>query len=94
MNLRFDNVKSTQGTSSNENSSEAGGEFKENNRLPKIDFPYFGGERPREWLRKASKYFQLHQVPNELILEITEMYMKGNANIWFDGFISSYPKID
>ncbi|KAL2491568.1 Uncharacterized protein Adt_27196 [Abeliophyllum distichum] len=26
-------------------------------KLPKIDFPYFNGECPREWVRKARKYF-------------------------------------
>lgn len=29
-------------------------------KLPRINFPYFNGEGPREWLRKAQKYFQIH----------------------------------
>ncbi|KAL2475308.1 Uncharacterized protein Adt_36044 [Abeliophyllum distichum] len=33
-----------------------------NIRLPKIDFPYFNGDEPRKWIRKARKYFQLHHV--------------------------------
>ncbi|KAL2486237.1 Uncharacterized protein Adt_30993 [Abeliophyllum distichum] len=65
-----------------------------NTRIPKIDFPYFSGERPREWLRKARKYFQLHQVNEELKVGIAEMYLKGKADIWFHGFAVSYPEAD
>ncbi|KAL2461537.1 Uncharacterized protein Adt_44957 [Abeliophyllum distichum] len=50
-------------------------------KIPKFDFPYFNGEGPREWVRKARKYFQLHQVAEELKAYIAEMYLKGKANI-------------
>ncbi|KAL2475270.1 Uncharacterized protein Adt_36006 [Abeliophyllum distichum] len=29
-------------------------------KLPKIDFSYFNGDGPKEWVMKARKYFQLH----------------------------------
>ncbi|KAL2472167.1 Uncharacterized protein Adt_40303 [Abeliophyllum distichum] len=60
-------------------------------KLPKIDFPIFGGENPREWVRKANKYFQLHNIPDEMKMGIVEMYLKGRADIWFHGFQSSNP---
>ncbi|KAL2532736.1 Uncharacterized protein Adt_06087 [Abeliophyllum distichum] len=63
-----------------------------NTRIPKIDFPYFIGEGLREWLRKARKYFQLHQVNEELKVGIAEMYLKGKADIWFHGFAASLPE--
>ncbi|KAL2492984.1 Uncharacterized protein Adt_28612 [Abeliophyllum distichum] len=66
---------------------EERGERRMNTKLPKIDFPYFSGEGPREWLRKARKYFQIHQVPEEMRLRIAEMHLKGKADIWFQGFI-------
>lgn len=63
-------------------------------KLPKIDFPYFNEEGPREWLRKESKYFQIHQVEDEIKVGIAEMYLKEKADIWFHGFISNYPTAD
>ncbi|KAL2492925.1 Uncharacterized protein Adt_28553 [Abeliophyllum distichum] len=63
-------------------------------KLPKIDFPYFNGEGPREWVRKARKYFQLHQVADELKVGIAEMYLKGKADIWFHGFAASHPNAE
>lgn len=62
-------------------------------KLPKIDFPYFSGEGPRKWLRKASKHFQIHQVEDEMKVEIAEVYLKGKAGVWFHGFISSNPTV-
>lgn len=63
-------------------------------KLSKIDFPYFRGEGPREWLRKAQKYFLTHQIPDEMRISVAEMYLKGKANVWFHGFISSNPNAD
>ncbi|KAL2491374.1 Uncharacterized protein Adt_27002 [Abeliophyllum distichum] len=63
-------------------------------KLPKIDFPYFNGECPREWVRKARKYFQLHQVADELKVGIAEMDLKGKAVIWFHGFAASHPNAE
>lgn len=45
-------------------------------------------------MRKASKYFQFHQVEDEMRVEIAEMYLKGKVDIWFHGFIFSYPTVD
>lgn len=72
-------------------SASTRGEYGRNAKLPKIDFPHFGEEGPRVKLRRARKYFQLYQVPNELRLGIAEMYLKDKADIWFDGFIASHP---
>ncbi|KAL2533919.1 Uncharacterized protein Adt_07270 [Abeliophyllum distichum] len=46
---------------------------------------------PREWVRKAKKYSQLHQVAEELKVGIAEIYLKGKADIWFHGFAASHP---
>lgn len=47
------------------------------------------GRGHREWIRKARKYFQLHQVIDDLRLGTTEMFLKGKANTWFDGFMQA-----
>lgn len=89
--MKFGSVTHTPGSSSNEASIITRGELKGNARLPKIDFPHFEEENPKEWLRKAKKYFHLHQVSDELRVGVAEMYLKGKADIWFDGFIASQP---
>ncbi|KAL2476013.1 Uncharacterized protein Adt_36749 [Abeliophyllum distichum] len=75
-------------------SGRNGNDIRLNYKLPKIDFPQFGGENPRQWARKANKYFQLHLIPEELKLGIAEMYLKGKAYVWFHGFLSSHSNAD
>lgn len=82
------------GSEYHSSNSSGSREFKVPSKLPKIDFPYFGGDGPREWLRKPQKYFQIHQVEEEMKVGIAEMYFKGKADIWFHGFISNYPHAD
>ncbi|KAL2490851.1 Uncharacterized protein Adt_26479 [Abeliophyllum distichum] len=82
--LGYNRVGSTQPHQTREDNSV-------NVKLPKIDFPYFNGDGPREWLIKANKYFQLHQVAEEFKVGIAEMCLKGKAYIWFYGFAASHP---
>ncbi|KAL2513039.1 Uncharacterized protein Adt_18639 [Abeliophyllum distichum] len=65
-----------------------------NHKLPKIDFSQFCGESPRECVKKDNKYFQLHQIPEELRVGIAEIYLKGKAIMWFHGFQYSHPNAD
>ncbi|XP_071909528.1 uncharacterized protein [Coffea arabica] len=55
------------------------------NRLPKLDFPVFDGENPREWVRRANKYFQIQGVEEELKSDLAQLHLKGKADIWFLG---------
>ncbi|KAL2458013.1 Uncharacterized protein Adt_46101 [Abeliophyllum distichum] len=71
-----------------------GNDTRLNHKLLKIDFPQLCGENLREWMRKANKYFQLHQIPEEMRLGIDEIYLKGKAYVWFHGFQSSHPNAD
>nr|XP_027118736.1 uncharacterized protein LOC113735978 [Coffea arabica] len=41
-------------------------------RLPKIDLPIFEGNNPREWIRKANKYFKIHEIEENMKAEIGE----------------------
>ncbi|KAL2461772.1 Uncharacterized protein Adt_45192 [Abeliophyllum distichum] len=45
-----------------------GNDTRLNHKLLKIDFPQLCGENLREWMRKANKDFQLHQIPEEMRL--------------------------
>ncbi|KAL2506516.1 Uncharacterized protein Adt_22137 [Abeliophyllum distichum] len=65
----------------NTNNHRECGEGRAYTKLSKIDFPVFGGGNPREWVKKANKYFQLHQIPDEMKMGIVEMYLNGKADI-------------
>ncbi|XP_071933241.1 uncharacterized protein [Coffea arabica] len=52
-------------------------------RLPKVDLPPFAGENPREWVRKANKYFKISGVEEEMRSEVAELYFRDKADIWF-----------
>ncbi|GAA0166182.1 hypothetical protein LIER_21399 [Lithospermum erythrorhizon] len=45
----------------------------------KIDFPRFEGGDSRGWILKAEKYFRYFQIPNEMKVEMTAMYLEGEA---------------
>ncbi|XP_071914038.1 uncharacterized protein [Coffea arabica] len=54
-------------------------------RLPKMDLPTFEGNNPREWIRKADKYFKIHEIEENMKAEIAELYFRDRADIWFHG---------
>ncbi|XP_027151895.1 uncharacterized protein LOC113751950 [Coffea eugenioides] len=54
-------------------------------RLPKMDFPAFDGNSPREWVRRANKYFQIHGVEEGLKSDISQLHFQEKADIWFHG---------
>ena len=54
-------------------------------RLPKMDFPTFDGGNPREWVRRANKYFQIHGVEEGMKSDIAQLHFKEKADIWFHG---------
>ncbi|KAI5648952.1 hypothetical protein M9H77_34957 [Catharanthus roseus] len=58
-------------------------------RLLKLEFSSFDGSGPREWRSKCKKYFELYQIPEEKKLGVTELYLKGRALIWFQGYIKT-----
>lgn len=55
----------------------AKGDFKSPHKLPKIDFPIFEGHNPKEWVRKANRYFEIHGIEENHRTMIIEMYLKG-----------------
>lgn len=57
------------------------------NKLPKVDFPRFEGENPRQWLRKCHKYFVVNPMPNCDQIVIAAMYMDGPADNWYLDYV-------
>ena len=54
-------------------------------RLPTMDFPMFDGDNPKEWVRRANKYFQIHGIEKGMKSDIAQLHFKEKANIWFHG---------
>ncbi|XP_027060758.1 uncharacterized protein [Coffea arabica] len=61
--------------------------------FPKVEFPLFRGENPREWLRKCIKYFQIYHVAEEQWFDMIEMHLEDKADIWFQGFKMGLSKL-
>ena len=61
--------------------------------FPKVEFPLFRGENPREWLRKCIKYFQIYHVAEEQWFDVIEMHLEDKADIWFQGFKMGLSKL-
>ena len=45
----------------------------------------FDGDNPREWVRRANKYFQIQRMEEELKSDLAQLHFGGKANIWFHG---------
>ncbi|XP_071900910.1 uncharacterized protein [Coffea arabica] len=52
-------------------------------RVPKMELPNFTGDNPREWIRKANKYFKINGVEENMKTEIAELYLRDRADTWF-----------
>ncbi|XP_026378286.1 uncharacterized protein LOC113272700 [Papaver somniferum] len=52
----------------------------------KVDFPRFDGTKPRSWLRRCTKYIQLHPMDEEQKVHLAAMYLEGKADIWFQDY--------
>lgn len=52
----------------------------------KFEFPKFGGENPRSWIRKYNKLFSHHVVAEHQKLYLATMNLEGEAEEWYSGF--------
>ncbi len=60
---------------------------------PKLDYPTFGGEEPREWISKSEQYFRLYQIPEEQWVEVATLHFSGRAHRWKEGYLLDKPNI-
>lgn len=49
---------------------------------PKMDFPQFDGENPKDWQLKCENYFRIYSVQPEIMISIATMYFTGGALLW------------
>ncbi|XP_071933071.1 uncharacterized protein [Coffea arabica] len=48
-----------------------------------MELPNFTGDNPREWIRKANKFFKINGVEENMKSEIAELYLRDRADTWF-----------
>ncbi|KAL3504670.1 hypothetical protein ACH5RR_034511 [Cinchona calisaya] len=84
-------IGSKHGEPSRSNQSQI--DLRGGHKFPKIDFPNFDGMNPREWIRKAERYFQLHGIEKEQQVAVAELYLQGKADVWFQGFANGRERI-
>nr|CAD1835735.1 unnamed protein product [Ananas comosus var. bracteatus] len=60
---------------------------------PRLEFPTFQGEEPREWSSHCEQYFRIYQVPELQWVEIATMHFTGRAHRWKEGYLIDKPDI-
>lgn len=59
--------------------------------MPKLEFPKFDGTNPNEWIRKASKYFELCKIRDDLKVDLASLYMVDKVAVWVESFLAMKP---
>nr|CAD1833683.1 unnamed protein product [Ananas comosus var. bracteatus] len=60
---------------------------------PRLDFPNFNGDNPRNWVRRCEKYFEIHGIKEPQKLEIAAMHLEPRADIWFHGYLAEKKEV-
>ncbi|CAL1393844.1 unnamed protein product [Linum trigynum] len=55
-------------------------------QLPRLDFPPFNGDDPREWTRKCEKLFEIYGIPPDQKVNLAVIYFQRRADLWFEGW--------
>ena len=53
--------------------------------VPKLELPIFEGTKPRWWLRRCEKLFEIHQVPENQRVALAVAYLHDEGEVWFQG---------
>jgi len=62
--------------------------------LPKLEFPYFDGTNPRNWMKKCSRYFALCKIPEAQWVDVASIHLTGRAETWFASYIAARKHVD
>ncbi|CAL1413314.1 unnamed protein product [Linum trigynum] len=54
--------------------------------LPRLEFPFFSGENPRDWIRRCEKLFRVYGVPEGEKVELASVFLERKADVWFKGW--------
>nr|CAD1820206.1 unnamed protein product [Ananas comosus var. bracteatus] len=56
--------------------------------LPRLEFPHFNGDNPKNWVRRCEKYFEIFGIKEQQKLEVAVMHMGPKADTWFHGYVT------
>jgi hypothetical protein len=54
--------------------------------LPKMPFPKFDGNSPKEWIDKCHNYFEIYSIPQGMWITAATMNLEGNASKWYQAY--------
>ncbi|CAL1392473.1 unnamed protein product [Linum trigynum] len=54
--------------------------------LPRLEFPSFDGEAPREWISKCDKLFETYAIPNDQKVNLAVIGFERRPDVWFEGW--------
>ena len=77
----------------------SGGKYAPNQafRAFKLKVPRFDGSDPNGWLFRVEAFFDYHDTPDDLCLQIVSLHLEGRATTWFqwssrNNLLSSWPE--
>ncbi len=62
--------------------------------FPRLNFPIFTGEQPRNWVRRCERYFDIYGIKEQQKLEIIALHLEAKADTWFQGYIAERESVN
>ena len=60
-----------------------------NVKTPKVELMKFGGNNPREWIKKCQRFFLLNPIPYDQRVLFASLHLEGLAETWFQNCFES-----
>ena len=61
-------------------------------KQPKVNFPSFDGNNPRNWVRKC-KYFNIHSLTDVQKMDMVSLHVEGRSDTWLKDYQESHSNI-
>jgi len=52
---------------------------------PRLEIPLFDGSKPRWWIRRCERFFQLYHIPEVQRVAMAAAYLDDTADSWYQG---------
>ncbi|GJW78910.1 putative mitochondrial protein [Tanacetum coccineum] len=56
------------------------------NRLTKLEFPAFNGDRFKEWSYRCQQFFKINETPKNLKIRLVAIHLRGEALSWHQAY--------
>ena len=57
--------------------------------MPHLEIPLFDGSKPRWWICRCERFFQLYNVPEVQRITMVAVYLNDAADSWYQGWIKA-----